>query len=524
MQTRLTRALVALTTAVGLGLTGLAIAPAQAATGSITGVALDAAGKPLPHVGWEIYIREGNSWSTLQFGPKLTDGNGRFTWTVPVGGQYRVCFNDDYYGPASTTTGFWQPEVRHRDTCWPNATSMESAQTWTSSPSTPSKTFTMKLPRQGLGMAPVDPFIIGSYEVGKPLTIVGQEGWRPTNATFSYQWYEQSSGTPTTPIPGATGATFTPTAAQSGKWVYARATASRTGYKPAQLTTPVSMVGTQHVQPSSPLQVTGTAAAGSTLTASFGKPGATYSELSWFVDGVPQPAFTTYDAATSSFPVTAAHAGTRIDARLKIYKKDGQGNYVDGSDSFARVQVQVAGTRPALPLPTAIVASGEPAVGRVLTAPASVTADPAATVRYQWLRGTSSIAGATKRSYRVQAADLGKKLHVRVTVSRPGWWGSYVKTSPGAVAKKALKKGTVKLVGTPRAGKRLTAKVGGWGPRPVTIRFQWLRNGKVIKGAKKSSYNISKKDRGKVIKVQITVKKTKYLTTTATSKGRKVKR
>ena len=64
-------------------------------------------------------------------------------------------------------------------------------------------------------MAPVDPFILGSYQVGDPLTIVGQEGWRPTNAPFSYQWMSQG-GDARRGIPGATSATFVPTAAQAG--------------------------------------------------------------------------------------------------------------------------------------------------------------------------------------------------------------------------------------------------------------------------------------------------------------------
>lgn len=523
MQTRLTRALTALIAAVGIALTGFAVAPAQAATGTITGVALDSNGKPLPNVGWELYIWNGSDWDTLQFGPKLTDNNGRFTHTVAVGKQYRVCFYDSYYGPAASSD-FWQPETRHQDRCWSNAATMESAQTWTSTAAAPSKTFTVTLPHQGLGMAPVDPFIIGTYAIGEPLTIVGQEGWRPTDAAFTYQWYSQGNGSPTAPIAGATSASFTPTAAQSGKWVWAAVTASRSGYKPARLTTPVTMVGSQHVQPTSPLKVTGTATPGATLTAAFGKPAATYSELSWFVDGVPQPDFTTYDGASSTFPVASAHSGARIDARLKMYKTDTQGNYVDGSDYYTRVQVHVSGTRPAQALPAAVTATGEPTIGRLLSAPARPTADPDATVAYQWLRGSSAISGASARTYRITSADLGKSLKVRVTVTRPGWWGSFVKTSTGTVAKKALKKGSVKVLGTPRPGKKLTAQVNGWGPKPVTVRYQWLREGRVIRGANKSSYKISKADRGKVLKVQVTVKKSQYLTTIATSKGRKVKR
>ena len=207
-------------------------------------------------------------------------------------------------------------------------------------------------------MAPVEPFILGSYQVGEPLTIVGQEGWRPTNASFSYQWMSQSGGSPSAAIPGATSSTFVPTAAQSGSWVYASVTATLPGYKPARLTTPVTQGRDRPRAADIALTITGTAAPGATLTASFGQPANTYSEIRWFVDGVPQPQYTSYDAAASSFPVSAAHSGARVDARLKIYGTDGDGNYVDGSDTYQRAVVQISGSRPARALPAAAAPAG----------------------------------------------------------------------------------------------------------------------------------------------------------------------
>lgn len=502
----------------------LAATPAQAADGRITGVAVGPDGKPLPWLRWEVFEYQGGEWRTLPFGPKLTDAKGRFSWTVPQGKPYRVCFFDDNYLYGPTSTGFWQPEVRHRDTCWPNTTSVQTATSWTPTAAAPSRTFSVTLPRQGLGMAPVEPFWVGSFRVGEPITIVGQEGWRPTNATFTYRWMSRKGST-TTPIAGATSATFTPTPAQDGAWIWVEVTASRAGYKPATLTTPSTMVGgTQHVVPTSSLRISGTAAPGSTLTASFGKPANTYSEIDWYVDGVPQPQGTTHDAATSRFTVTAAHAGARIDARLKIYKQDAQGNYVDGSDAYQRAQVQVSGSRPAKPLAVAPAVAGTPTVGRTLAAPTRVTADPDATVSYQWLRGSSAIKGATRSRYKVTSADVNKTLKVRVSVRRPGWWNPYVSTSRATVGKRALKAGTVKVSGTAKVGRKLTAKTAKWGPRPVRVRHQWLRNGKPIKGATKATYKVRRADRGKVVRVRVTVSKAKYLTVQKTSPGRRIKR
>lgn len=523
---RLTRT--ALVTFIALVAAPLGAVPAHAAEATVTGVALDTAGKPLPNVHWDIQSYTNGEWtSPLQFGPRLTDAKGQFTWSMPLKGQYRVCFADTYYDRADTASGYWQPEVRHRDTCWPNATSVQGAQTWSPTASAPKKTFTVKMPQQGLGMAPVEPFITGTYEVGKPLTVVGQEGWRPTDATFSYRWMERSTGA-ATPIAGATSATFTPGAAQNGKWVWAQVTASRTGYKPATMTTPLTRVGGTHVQISSPLRVSGTVSPGNTITASYGKPGNTYGAIQWFVDGVPTPDGPSYDTASWPFTVTAAHAGARVEARLSIYRTDAQGNYVDGSDSFHRAQVTVAGQRPAQALPTAPAPSGTATVGKVLAAPKNVTADPAAALSYQWYSGSAPVSGATRSTYTVRSADLGKPVQVRVSVARPGWWGTYVTTSRSSVAKGALKKGKVTIKGAThgkaRVGKKLSAKATGWGPKPVKVSYRWLRNGKSIKGATKSTYTVSRKDRGNSVKVKIAVRKSKYATVTKTSKNVKIKR
>lgn len=502
----------------------LAATPAQAAAeGTITGVAVGPDGKPLKNVRWEIFELQGGKWQGYPFGPKLTDARGRFSWDVPVGRQYRVCFFDDYYGQDSQDT-YWQTEVRHRDTCWPNATSVQNATTWTSTAAAPSKTFSVKLPQQALGMAPVDPFVLGPYEVGQPLTVIGQEGWRPTNATFTYRWISQRGNEQPVTIAGATSASFTPTSAQSGRWVWAEVTASRAGYKPVTLGTPLSMVGVPHAQLTSPLTISGTAKPGATLTARFGKPANSHSILSWYVDGVPQPRYEVQHYAKAHFPVTAAHAGAQIDARLQIYKTDAAGNYIDGSSTFQRVKAQVAGSRPAKPLAKKPTVAGKPTVGRILAAPRTVTADPKATVRYQWLRGSTSIKGATKSRYKVRQADVNKRLKVRVTVARPGWVNQFVSTSSATIAKRPLKVGTVKVTGTAKVGKKLKAKTAKWGPKSVKVRYRWLRNGKAIKGATKATYKVKKADRRKVIRVRVTVKKPKYLTVVKTSKGRKIKR
>ncbi|SNS64638.1 glucosylceramidase [Micrococcales bacterium KH10] len=78
-----------------------------------------------------------------------------------------------------------------------------------------------------------------------------------------------------------------------------------------------------------------------------------------------------------------------------------------------------------------------------------------------------------------------------------------------AKPRKAVKRTTVKAV--------LRVKAGKYQPKTAKAKYQWLRNGKKIKKAKKVRYRVTKKDRGKKLRVRVTVtakgfKKTSYQT------------
>ncbi|WP_436700613.1 hypothetical protein [Nocardioides sp. BYT-33-1] len=522
----------------GLTLLPLTAGPASARP-TVVGIAVDEQGKPLQNVSWEIYSLQGGQWIGLQFGPKLTDENGRFSYTggtvgLNIGTKYRICFSDTFYGFGDG--GEWTTDVRHRDTCWRSdgaaSTSVDTASDWTATDGP--TTFKLTLPRVGLGMAPVEPFVLGAYEVGKPLTAVGLEGWRPTTATLSYQWHRWATNTALEKIPGATTPTYTPTSADAGKRVTVAVTGTLAGYQTTVLYSAGNIVGSGHARLSSALRITGTPAPGQTLTASFGPPaGSYYSEISWYVDGRPQVGFTRSSTTSATFPVTAAMAGAAIEARVMVYLDDSAGNSVDGSRTDGRAMVQAQGVRPPQPLPlearptvATTPVSGATAVGATLAAPGDLTADPAATTTYQWLRGGAPVPGATGANYRLKSADVGHRISVAATVARPGWWNGFLRTSAASeVVQGVLPAGQVKVKGTARAGAKLKAKVSGWDG--VTLSYRWYRNGKAIKPAKKASkaaYKLTRKDRGKRITVVVTATKASYLPQTVTSKAKKVKR
>ncbi|MFC7765238.1 hypothetical protein [Leucobacter soli] len=174
---------------------------------------------------------------------------------------------------------------------------------------------------------------------------------------------------------------------------------------------------------------------------------------------------------------------------------------------------------------TPTVSAKKLAVGQKLTAKAGSWGPTGVKLSYQWLRNGKAISKATKSSYTLTASDRGKKISLRVTGALAGAEPlARTSKSTSAVKYGALKSATPKVSGTAKAKKTLKAKAGSWGPKGVKLSYQWLRNGKKISGATKSSYKVSSKDRGKKISVKVTGKLSGYSTVSKTSAKKSVKR
>ena len=111
----------------------------------------------------------------------------------------------------------------------------------------------------------IRPSIGGDPVVGNELTVV-EGAWDPASASLGYQWLRSG-----TPIPGATGASYSPTAADVGEQLAVLVTATAPGYADASATTPATFpvrsgAGASTGAPT----VAGTPRAGMTLTASPG--------------------------------------------------------------------------------------------------------------------------------------------------------------------------------------------------------------------------------------------------------------
>ena len=82
--------------------------------------------------------------------------------------------------------------------------------------------------------------------------------------------------------------------------------------------------------------------------------------------------------------------------------------------------------------------------------------------------------------------------------------------------------GQAKLRGQPFVGRKLSA-IAKASPSGTTFSFQWLRNGKPIKGAMRQKYKLKVKDKGRRIAVVITGTKPDLGSVSVRSKAKRVK-
>nr|WP_231134804.1 Ig-like domain-containing protein [Motilibacter deserti] len=179
---------------------------------------------------------------------------------------------------------------------------------------------------------------------------------------------------------------------------------------------------------------------------------------------------------------------------------------------------------PAQPLPKPTVSratlAGKPYVASKVTC--NVTVSGAASVSYAWLRDGKPVSG-TAKTRALTKTDLKHTFACRVTATNAS--GTTVVTSAavrvGPAALKAAKAPSV--AGKAVVGGKLTAKAGTWSPKATSVKYQWLRDGKAISGAKAATYTLKKADKGHTVSVQVTAARKGSSPGVAVSRGLKVK-
>jgi hypothetical protein len=244
-------------------------------------------------------------------------------------------------------------------------------------------------------VSPAKPSLSGKVAVASQVTAVA--GAWPEGFTLSYQWLRNGSA-----ISGQTGLTYVPIASDSGDSLSVRVTGTHSTLGTIALTSPATTVSLGVLAVSVPT-IKGTAKVGQTLTAVRGTwtPGVTVS-YRWYANGVAITGATSY-----MYKVPASMAGKKLLVKV--------------SGRLAGYYPSVVGSAPVgVPLVGKPTITGLKSINHTLTAKTG-TWTTGTSFQYQWYANGVPIAGATKSTFWVTSAYLGKAFSVKVTGTKAGY-------------------------------------------------------------------------------------------------------
>jgi hypothetical protein len=330
--------------------------------------------------------------------------------------------------------------------------------------------------------AAAQPVVEGVPARGNTLSVKLGE-WSPQPESLSVRWLRDGRT-----IAGATGSSYLLGEQDVDSQLSVEVLAKATGY----LDRTVRSASTDYVS-GEPWNLTpvpsiaGTPLTGRTLTAVPGQwdPGTSVT-YTWLRDGV------AIDQATAkTYRVRSADLGTRISVKATGHKA-GAGRVSRTSQASGVVE-----TGSLVPVTPKI--SGTLATGQRLTVDAGKWAEGTA-LTYQWRRDGVRIPSATGASYVLGSADQHAGITVRVTGNIDGCAPA---SATSARTAKILLAHTPTIAGRRTVGSTLSIVRGSWTSK-TRFTYQWMRNGKPIKGATASRLRLSKADLGKRISVRVT--------------------
>ena len=266
-------------------------------------------------------------------------------------------------------------------------------------------------------MKTVVPTVSGTLRVGAQLT-AKTTGWVPGDARFSYKWFRSGKT-----IKGATAVTYALSAKDLGKTIKVTVAGSGTGYPSVSATSKsTKKVGKGAITTATPA-ISGTAKVGAKLTVQPGTwtpAGVTFS-YQWYRSGK-----AISKAKSVMYTLTGSDRGKRVTVKVTGTKSA----YTTASKTSAATTAVAAGD-----LTTGVpTITGKARVGQVLRAKAGKWAPGPVKVSFQWLRDGTAISKATRVSYKLTSADLGKQLSLRVTGTKAGYTTRSANSAPtGAV-------------------------------------------------------------------------------------------
>ena len=341
-------------------------------------------------------------------------------------------------------------------------------------------------------------------------TLTARPGAGGPGTQVAFTWYRGTKA-----IAGSNAGTYTVKPADAGKKLQVKVTVTKPGssLKSAKSARTKKVKRGSFTSVTDP-SVTGSIKAGMTLSAaSATTPRASKVSFQWY-RGTRRIA----RATRSQYTTTAADVGKRLKVRATSLRS--------GYGSVTRFSAATAVIERGLQAITPKLVDTTPMVGQVMriTEASGIGSWPYASAApaYQWYRGSTAISGATKATYEVQAADLGRALKVRVTGTRDSYAPVSKTSAPSSkvvtgvfTARSVTIAGLVD--GAASVGLTLRADTSGWSPAATSYTYAWYRSGVAIPGATGATYTVAAPDKGAALTVTATGNRAGFFTGSATS-------
>lgn len=346
-----------------------------------------------------------------------------------------------------------------------------------------------------------NPTISGTTTFGQTLT-ADAGAWGPGSVRLAYQWLRNGEA-----IRGATNDTYRLVADDVGAVMKVRVRGTREGFEAVSRTSrATAKVNAAALTQTPTPRIRGSAVYFEWLTVEPGEwgPGNVNLSYQWRRNGEPIPG-----ATGRRYQVHVADIGTDVTVRVTGRRA----GFQTGHTTSEPVRPVAAPLSPA-PAPKV---SGKAVFGQTLTADAGTWGPGTVNLSYQWYRDGEAVEGASGRTLKLTADDVGASMKVRVTGSKLGHKTTRkhsAETGPVAAAK--LGPTPVPTVsGYTWPGQKLTAYAGTWGPGSVTLSYQWYKQkadaaAVKIPKANSATYLITTAEVGYKLKVQVTGKKPGY--------------
>ena len=157
--------------------------------------------------------------------------------------------------------------------------------------------------------------------------------------------------------------------------------------------------------------------------------------------------------------------------------------------------------------------SGTPQVGMKLKTTNGKWSATNLVFHYQWLANGTPISGATTKSFKPTAAQLGQRLRAKVTATKSGsHTGSATSPPTHSVAHGVFANTAAPAItGTPQVGVQLSASTGTWSPAGA-YEYRWFAGGTLLSDATGPTFTPTAAELGKPIKVKVVSRLDGYAT------------